>query len=81
MFPHAELRIVDRRTKRELVVRTDDGGAYEVALHPGVYDVTVAVESWRPAKRKGLKVGPDVYCIVDFVLRPGKTVIIDDEHP
>jgi hypothetical protein len=81
LFPKAQVRFINRSTKRSISVLTDFNGEYFVELTPGTYDVFVEAASWKPARRKKFKVEKGVQYVVDFVLNPGKPVIVDGEHP
>jgi len=54
---------------------------FTVCLAEGVYDVFADAVAFKPAKRKSIKVDPRGKSIVDFVLKRGKSVIVDESHP
>lgn len=81
LFPQARVRVVDRATKKSVTAVTDGDGEYSLQLPPATYDVFVEAESWKPGRRKGLKVVRGVRLIVDVVLSPGKAVVVDADHP
>jgi hypothetical protein len=76
-----EIKIVERKTKQTLAVKTDKNAEYSVQLRPGIYDISVEYPSWKPENRKNIKVAPNAKSTVDFVLRPGKPVVFDENHP
>jgi hypothetical protein len=77
----AEVRITNVKDKRVSKVVTDTKGEYSIELGSGSYDLSVDWPSWKSAKRKNIKVETNGKSVVDFVLQPGKPVVMDADHP
>ena len=56
----------------EIKAITDSKGEYWLELKPGIYDVSIKWPSFKPTKRKSIKVEANGKSIVDFGLQPGK---------
>ena len=72
LFARARIRVVNRATKKSVSALTDWNGEYFVQVQPATYDVFVEADSWRPERRKGLKVTEGNRLVVDFVLYPAR---------
>ena len=66
------VRLVGRRTKKLVTVRTDDNGEYTVDLEPEIYDVEAEFPGFKKAKRKHIPVQPEGRSFVDFMLVPNQ---------
>jgi len=68
--------------KKKLATKaiTDSKGEYWLEFRPGIYDVSVELPSFKSAKRKNIKVEINGKTTIDFVLKPGRPVVVCD-HP
>jgi hypothetical protein len=73
----AEIEFLQGKKKLTTKAKTDSKGEYWLELKPGIYDVSVELPSFKPAKRKNIKVEANGKSIVDFVLQPGKPIVIE----
>lgn len=81
VIPATNIRLVNKSTKQIKSVQSDDKGEYTICLEAGVYDVLADSPGFKPAKRKSIKVEASAKNIIDFVMKRGKTVIVDGGHP
>jgi hypothetical protein len=77
LIPEATIRFVNKATKQGSAVQTDANGEYSACLRPGTYDVVATAMGYKTAKRKSIKVESSGRNVVDFVMRPNGTVIVD----
>jgi hypothetical protein len=64
-----------------VTTETDGKGEYSMCLSPGTYDVLADALSFKPGRRKSIKVDESSISIIDFVLKRGKPVVTDERHP
>ncbi|MFL6230007.1 MAG: carboxypeptidase-like regulatory domain-containing protein [Pyrinomonadaceae bacterium] len=81
VIPGAGIRLVDKKTKQRTNAQTTGEGEYSVCLAEGVYDVFADALAFKPAKRKSIKVDARSKSIIDFVMKRGKPVVVDESHP
>jgi Carboxypeptidase regulatory-like domain len=79
--PGVIITIKSKDTKKTENAKTDGEGQYALCLPPGIYDVLVNQAAFRRAERKKIKVTQVGKPSVDFVLKFGKPIIIDPDHP
>ena len=61
-------------------MNTDSSGEYSLCLAPGTYDILATVLGFKPAKRKSIRVDNSM-AIIDFTMKRGKPIIVDEAHP
>jgi hypothetical protein len=76
-----EIQVFQGKKKLDIKAVTDRQGEYSIELKPGIYNFMVEWPSWKPAKRKNIKVEANGKSAVDFVLQPGKPIVMDADHP
>jgi len=81
LVPGVIITIRGKDTKKTENARTDGEGQYALCLPPGLYDVLINEAAFRRADRKKIEVTPSGRPTVDFVLKLGKPVKIDPDHP
>lgn len=81
VIPGANIRLANKVTKQIKIVQSDGSGEYTICLEAGVYDVFADSLGFKSAKRKSIKVDASAKNIIDFVMKRGKPIIVDGEHP
>jgi len=81
LVPGVIITIKSKDTKKTENAKTDGEGRYALCLPPGVYDVLINEPAFRRAERQKIKVNQSGKPTVDFVLKLGKPIIIDPDHP
>ena len=81
LVPGVIIIIRSKDTKKTENARTDGEGQYALCLSPGLYDVLINEAAFRRAERKKIKVTQSGRPTVDFVLKLGKPIKIDPDHP
>src|SRR5262245_1401585 len=81
VISRADIGILNNETKQRQKTQTNGEGEYSMCLSPGRYDIIAETVSFKPTKRKAIKVEASAKSIVDFVLKRGKPVITDEKHP
>jgi len=70
VIPGVEIQFSQGKKKPEIKAITDSKGEYWLELKPGIYDVSIKWPSFKPTKRKSIKVEANGKSIVDFGLQP-----------
>jgi len=81
LVPGVIVTIRSTDTKKTENAKTDGEGDYALCLPPGLYDVLIDVAAFRRAERKKIKVTQSGRPTVDFILKLGKPIKIDPNHP
>ena len=81
LVPGVNITIKSKDTKKTENAKTDGEGRYALCLPPGRYDVLINEPAFRRAERQKIEVTPSGKPTVDFVLKLGKPIIIDPDHP
>ena len=81
VIPGANISLANKATKQIKSVQADEKGEYTICLEAGVYDVLADSLGFKSAKRKSIKVEASAKNIIDFVMKRGKTIVVDGEHP
>ena len=80
VIPGATIRAPNKATRQVASVNTDSSGEYSLCLAPGTYDILATVLGFKPAKRKSIRVDNSM-AIIDFTMKRGKPIIVDEAHP
>lgn len=81
LIPGAYIRLANKATKQIRQVQSDDKGEYTICLTAGVYNVFADSLGFKPAKRQSIKVETSVRNIIDFVMKRGRPIVVDERHP
>jgi hypothetical protein len=81
LVPGVIITAKSKETKKTATAISDYKGQYALCLVSGSYDVLINDAAYRRAERKSIKVTQATISTLDFVLKLGKPIIIDPEHP
>jgi hypothetical protein len=74
LIPRARINFLNKQTKKNTNIETDENGAYHACLALGTYDITVTSTGFKTAKRKAIKFESSGSLTVDFPMKRGKPV-------
>jgi len=74
LIPRARINFLNKETKKNTNIETDENGAYHVCLALGTYDITVTSTGFKTAKRKAIKFESSGSLTIDFPMKRGKPV-------
>ena len=81
LVPGVIITSKSKDTKKTESAKSDDTGQYTLCLAPGSYDVLINDAAFHRVERKNIRVGLSGNPTVDFVLKLGRPIIIDSNHP
>ena len=74
LIPRARVNFLNKQTKKNTNIETDENGAYHVCLALGTYDISVTSTGFKTAKRKAIKFESSGNLTIDFPMKRGKPV-------
>lgn len=74
LIPRARINFLNKQTKKNTNIETDENGDYHACLALGTYDITVTSTGFRTAKRKAVKFELSGSITIDFPMKRGKPV-------
>lgn len=73
VVPNASVAVRNTGTAQELTVRTNEAGAYTfVNLVPGIYDLTIRADGFRPIAKRGIPITANIVRREDAALEIGQ---------
>jgi hypothetical protein len=74
LLPRARINFLNKQTKKNTNIETDENGDYRACLALGTYDITVTSTGFKTAKRKAVKFETSGSITIDFPMKRGKPV-------
>lgn len=69
LIPMARVYFVNKETRKNTTVESNEEGLYSACLSAATYDVTVDAPGFKKAKRKDIKVNYGERSVIDFPLK------------